>query len=261
MFENVWLEYVVLYFILFALIFFRYLMVSYIFYFIYFVLKFDTYKGRKVSKALRKPKQSQKEIRLSFIASGIFAFGALALLIFWKEGIIKIYEDPGQYGYWYLPVSLFAVMFIHETYYYWLHRWMHKPGIYQYVHKGHHDSKVTSAWTSFAFDPIESFLQAVFLPIVLLFIPLHVAVVALLLMIMTISATINHLDIEIYPKGFNRNPIGKWFIGATHHGLHHTEFITNYGLYFTFWDKWMNTESKKYDALFDELTNKKLGAQ
>ena len=48
---------------------------------------------------------------------------------------------------------------IHETYYYWLHRWMHLPHIYKYVHKAHHESLTTTAWTSFSFHPIESFLQ------------------------------------------------------------------------------------------------------
>ena len=62
---------------------------------------------------------------------------------------------------------------------------------------------------------------------------------------MTVSSVVNHLDIEIYPLWFQKSRFGQQFIGATHHHHHHTEFLTNDGLYFTFWDKIMNTESRK----------------
>jgi len=78
-----------------------------------------------------------------------------------------------------------------------------------------------------------------------------------MLVIMTVSAVVNHLDIEIFPENFDQHWLGKWLIGATHHSLHHSEFTTNYGLYFTFWDKLMHTESRKYERLFREKTSKK----
>ena len=71
---------------------------------------------------------------------------------------------------------------------------------------------------------------------------------------MTISSVINHLDIEIYPKGFNNTIPGRWFIGATHHSLHHKQFKYNYGLYFTFWDKRKKTESPLFKQLFEKAT-------
>ncbi len=71
---------------------------------------------------------------------------------------------------------------------------------------------------------------------------------------MTLSSVINHLNIEIYPKNFNKSSIGKWLIGATHHSLHHKQFKYNFGLYFTFWDKIKKTESPLYDELFLKST-------
>ena len=137
-------------------------------------------------------------------------------------------------------------MFIHETYYYWLHRWMHKSYIYRSMHKTHHDSINTSAFTSFSFHPLESIAQAIVIPGLIFVLPMHISILAILLMIMTVSAIINHLGIELYPNGFHQHWMGKWLIGATHHNLHHKKFRCNYGLYFTFWDKWMNTESEDY---------------
>lgn len=81
-------------------------------------------------------------------------------------------------------------------------------------------------------------------PAILLFLPIHPIVIGVYPIFMTLSSVINHLDIEVYPKFFIRSPVGKLFIGATHHHFHHAEFKTNYGLYFTFWDQWMHTESK-----------------
>lgn len=174
---------------------------------------------------------------------------------FFMNGYTAIYTDVLERGIAYLIFSFFFIMILHETYYYWLHRLIHIPGIYERVHLTHHDSIVTSVWTSFSFHPIESFLQTIFIPIVICFVPVHIGVVMLLLIVMTVSATINHLDVEIYPRNFNRNFIGKWLIGATHHSLHHSEFITNYGLYFTFWDRWMHTESKNFDTVFEKVTS------
>jgi sterol desaturase/sphingolipid hydroxylase (fatty acid hydroxylase superfamily) len=59
---------------------------------------------------------------------------------------------------------------------------------------------------------------------------------------MTLSATVNHAGVEIYPSGKFGKWFKKWVIGATHHDAHHKKFNFNYGLYFTFWDRLMKTE-------------------
>ena len=87
---------------------------------------------------------------------------------------------------------------------------------------------------------------------------MHVYVLLFQLTIMTFSSVINHLEIEMYPAGFHSHFIGKWLIGATHHSLHHKQFKYNFGLYFTFWDKWKKTESPKFSALFEEKTRKQV---
>ena len=77
-----------------------------------------------------------------------------------------------------------------------------------------------------------------------------------MLTIMSVSSVINHLDIEIYPKWFSKNLIGKSIIGPTHHSLHHKQYKYNFGLYFTWWDRVSKTESPVYEELFDEKTEK-----
>ncbi len=237
-----------------TVVFFRYVLVAGGFYLFFYRLAQRQFAGRKISFRLRQPGQSWQEVKWSALTSLAFGLSGALMLLAWQSGYTLIYTDPGAYGYLWLPVSLLCAMLVHETYYYWLHRWMHRPKVYRIVHKVHHDSIVTSPWTSFSFHPLESALQSIVVPALVFVLPMHYGVVILLLTLMTISATINHLDIEIYPKGSARHWLGRWFIGATHHSLHHAEFRSNYGLYFTFWDKWMGTESSKYEGLFEEKT-------
>lgn len=251
---NPLIQYLLLFLLMWAIIFFRYILIAGFFHLYFFKLKAQAFKAKRISTKLRKENQTKKEVISSFLSSGLFAIGGVFLIHLWTNNYSLVYNDIHEYGIPYLFLSAIGFLLLHDTYYYWLHRWMHKPSVYKYIHQQHHDSIATSPWTSFSFDLPESLLQAIFLPIMVFILPMHYSVVLFLLMFMTLSATINHLDIEIYPKNFNKHPIGKWFIGATHHSLHHSEFITNYGLYFTFWDHWMNTESKIYDTRFKEVT-------
>lgn len=239
-------------FLIYILIFFGILLVRYfatagVFYAYYSKVKNDKISQTILSKRLPKDGQIRKEIYWSVISSAIFAFfGALTYWLY-LEGFIKIYTDASRFGYWYLPVSLLLMMIIHETYYYWLHRAMHVPKIYKVIHKVHHSSLSSTPWTAFSFHPWESILEALIVPAILLFLPVNIYVLLFYLIFMTFSSVVNHLDIEIYPENFRKSTFGKLWIDATHHHFHHKEFLTNYGLYFTFWDKLMGTESRKME--------------
>ena len=190
------------------------------------------------------------------VTAFIFSIAGTITTILWQKGYTKVYVNAKEYGWWYLPISLLIFMLLHETYYYWLHRWMHIPSVFKIVHKIHHSSSITSPFTAFSFHPLEGLLQAFFLPIMLMILPMHYFVIIIQLTIMTISSVINHLDIEIYPKVFYKNIFAKWLIGASHHSLHHKQFKYNYGLYFTLWDKIKKTESPLYRELFESKTSK-----
>lgn len=231
--------------IFFFAILFRYFVAAGIFYYYYYIKNLSRYDSRRLSKKRAPKQQLRQEIIWSIKSSAIFAFVGAVTFWLWQEGLTAIYLDAEKFGYWYLPVSLVIISLIHETYYYWVHRWMHHPKVFRIVHKVHHDSRIPTPWTAFSFHPWESLIEAIILPLILLVIPVHVYVLGFYLLVMTVSSVINHLDIEIYSEGFQKSRLGKLFIGATHHHHHHKEYITNYGLYFTFWDKLMATESGK----------------
>lgn len=238
----VFIEYVLIFL---AVLLLRYFATAGIFYAYYFKLQKAGGASRIMSKRPAKRKQIKKEIYWSVVSSVVFAFFGAFTYFLWENNLTAIYLNPAEFGFCYLPVSLVVLMLLHETYYYWMHRAIHIPIIYKRVHKVHHQSLSPSPWTAFSFHPLESVLEAIIVPLILIFLPVNIYILFFYLIIMTFSSVINHLDIEIYPTMFRKSSFGKLWIDATHHHFHHKEFNTNYGLYFTFWDKWMRTESTK----------------
>jgi lathosterol oxidase len=234
----------------------RYFFVSGFFYLLFYFWEPQKWVARKIGKRQYSKAQFKREIFWSIVNSVSFSLTGIAVLWLWQKGYTKIYEDPFKYTLTWIPISLFISLLIDETYYYWVHRWLHHPTLFKRIHKVHHRSNVVSPWTAFAFHPLEGLLLAVVLPATLMIVPMHPIAILIQLSIMTITSVITHLDIEIYPANFHKHKIGRWFIGATHHSLHHQQFRYNFGLYFTFWDKWKKTESPSFKSDFEGFTRR-----
>jgi Delta7-sterol 5-desaturase len=234
-------------------IFIRYVVVAGIFHWLRSV-HFSADSKRLLSQKKISNKQLAREISYSLSTALIFGIFGTIFIYYWQKGYTRFYMNIDQYHWGWIPVSILIILFLHETYYYWLHRLMHHPRLYRWLHRAHHESLITTAWTSFSFHPLESILQAVPILVALLIIPTYVGALILLFIIMTLSSMINHLGVELYPRFFSRFWLTRQLIGASHHHLHHIQFFTNYGLYFTFWDRWMHTESKEFSSLFDHKT-------
>jgi sterol desaturase/sphingolipid hydroxylase (fatty acid hydroxylase superfamily) len=74
---------------------------------------------------------------------------------------------------------------------------------------------------------------------------------------MIIRNVMGHARLELHSRYWLRNPLTKWINTTTHHDLHHCGgFTTNYGLYFTVWDKICGTEHPDYAARFEEIVGR-----
>lgn len=226
------------------IIFLRYLLLSGMYHFIFFRLLRNRFQQNMLNAKAPKNAQLKREMRYSLYSAVIFGGVGLVILILWQTGFSQIYLEPDTYPLWYLPLSIVLFLFVQDTYYYWLHRWMHRNSWMRRFHTEHHKSLNTSVLTSFSFHPMESLLQALMLPAFIVIVPISFYALLIVLVLMTFSAIINHAGVEVYSYSLAPNKFRELFIGATHHDLHHKNAKKNFGLYFTFWDRWMKTEGR-----------------
>lgn len=220
-------------------------------------------RGRKAIQKLIRRRRSQikREVVFATLSSLLFAILAAGTYVLYCEGFTRIYTSWKEYPFWYFLISIPIVLFAYETYYYWLHRWMHRRSIFKLVHRVHHQSIHPTVFTSFAFHPTEALLQFIFFPVLVVIMPIHYLALGIVLMLFTLSAVINHAGVEVFPEKFHDHPLHKWLIGSTHHNIHHEAFGSNFGLCFTFWDRWMKTEHSDFRKRFAENRTKLIQSQ
>ncbi len=188
-------------------------------------------------------KQIRSEIGWSLASAAIYGIPAGIALWAWQElGWTKIYTGITSYQIWYIPLSLFIYLFAHDTWFYWTHRWMHRPKWFRIAHAVHHASKPPTAWTAMSFHPIEALTGAVVIPALVFLVPIHIGALGLVLAIMTLMGVTNHMGWEMFPRWLVHSRVGNWLITASHHERHHEEYRCNYGLYFRLWDRLCGTD-------------------
>lgn len=240
--KNFWyhLELIALFVTTLALVIFaRYLAISVLYQFLLNILRTKSARHMPRNTTNVRSEQIKREIKWAFTASGIFA-GLVALgLLAYQHGFTMIYTNINAYSLVYFFAAPVILLALYETYYYWLHRWMHRPGVFNRIHKVHHESISPTVFTAFSFHPVEALLQFIFFPVIILFIPIHAGMLAAVFLVLSFFAVVNHAGTEIYSGS-----IRKFLIGSAHHEAHHQRFRVNFGLNFTWWDAFMKTENK-----------------
>jgi Delta7-sterol 5-desaturase len=193
-------------------------------------------------------KSIQHDIKLSVLSAGVFAVAVAIALSGYGAGLTRLYNQPQQYGLWYIGVSYGLVLLLQDTYFYFTHRLFHHPRLFPWLHRGHHRSHHPTPWTSFAFDPLEAVVQSLFLIGIVFVMPLHFITLIAVLTTMTIWAVVNHLGVDRLPQSFPHHWLGRWVIGPAHHSIHHRQYTAHYGLYFTLWDNLLGTQDLNYGA-------------
>jgi sterol desaturase/sphingolipid hydroxylase (fatty acid hydroxylase superfamily) len=193
-------------------------------------------------------KSIRQDAELSILSAVLFALAAAFIKSRLDLGETLLYSSIESYGFWYLGLSFLAVLILQDGYFYLLHRCFHHPLVFKWLHQGHHRSTEPTPWTSFAFDPPEALIHSLFLIAVVFLIPLHFITLIAVLMTMTIWAVLNHLGLELFPDSRWSQWLGKWLIGPKHHSTHHRKYRVHYGLYFTFWDRVLQTDDPSYKS-------------
>ena len=187
--------------------------------------------------------QIRREIGWSLASAAIYGVPAGIVAWGWQEqGWTLVYSDVTAYPLWYLPASLLLYLAAHDTWFYWTHRLLHRPAWFRAAHAVHHASRAPTAWTAMSFHPLEAITGAVVIPALVFAVPIHVAVLGLVLAIMTVMGVTNHMGWEMFPRALMQSRLGQWLITASHHQRHHQHYGCNFGLYFRLWDRLCGTD-------------------
>jgi Delta7-sterol 5-desaturase len=239
-----------------------YLIAGFAFLIFYIILK-KNILYKKIQVIFPKSKDYFREISFSTLSMLIFATTPLVIL---NSNYLRphthYYENIKQYGMFYFFAAFVIMLLIHDTYFYWIHRFMHFPRIFKTIHLVHHKSTNPSPWASYSFHPLEAILESLIFAVFLFTIPVHRIHLIVFFSFSLAYNVYGHLGFELYPKSFNKHWLGKWINTSVSHNQHHQYFKGNYGLYFTFWDRWMGTLRPDYDSAFNKLkARKKLSAE
>jgi sterol desaturase/sphingolipid hydroxylase (fatty acid hydroxylase superfamily) len=246
---NTW-EQVVLIFILSMI---RYIIFGGLAFLFFYVLLKNKSLFAKIQKKWPAKADYYREIFYSVLTFLIFSVTPLILNNPYIKPYTTIYRDINQHSVLYFWLVFPLMLIVHDTYFYWAHRIMHHPKLFSFFHVVHHKSTNPSPWASFAFQPTEAFIESGIIYLFALTFPVHLIHILSFLVFMTVYNVYGHLGFELFPKGANRHWVLKWFNTSVNHNMHHQYFKGNYGLYFTFWDRLMNTTHKEYDNRFEQI--------
>ena len=194
--------------------------------------------------------QIHREIGWSLASAAIYGVPAGIVAWGWQErGWTRIYTDWDATPLWYLPIAPLLYLLLHDCWFYWTHRLMHRPAWFRAMHAVHHASRPPTAWAAMSFHPWEAITGAVVIPALVFLVPIHVAMLGVVLLVMTIMGVTNHMGWEMFPRKLVHSPLGGWLITASHHQRHHEEYRCNYGLYFRFWDRLCGTDKGLSEAI------------
>lgn len=234
----------------------RYLVIAGIAYLFFYQLRKNKNRFRIQP---RSPEKKIIRLEILYSLSTFVIFTAMFVFIWWMNRMewTQLYFEIGEKGWIWFWCSVPAMLLLHDTWFYWTHRFMHLRSVFPYVHKVHHLSVNPTPWASFSFHPLEAVIEAGILPLIVLVMPVHPYALLLFLVAMTIMNVNGHLGYEIFPKGFTRKLLFRFSNTSTHHNMHHRLTKCNYGLYLNVWDRIMGTNHPEYHDHFDEVKTRR----
>jgi Delta7-sterol 5-desaturase len=212
---------------------------------------------RKIIRILPLSSDIQREIRHSLRTALIFGcVGALTVMAI-RRGWTRMYFDWESHSMAWWWGSILLTIFLHDTWFYWTHRWMHQPRWFRIVHYDHHRSRNPTPWAAFAFSPFEALVQALIFPLTVLLFPIHPLAFGVFMIWQMGFNVIGHTGYEYNRSWFSKSWIRFFVNTPTNHIMHHESLKGNFGLYFNFWDRLMKTNHPEYDARLAQMTDSK----
>jgi sterol desaturase/sphingolipid hydroxylase (fatty acid hydroxylase superfamily) len=185
--------------------------------------------------------QVRDNVFYSLVSGGLVWTGYEALTLWaFSNGIIPSVswkEHPV-----YCTILLFAVIYIRETHFYWVHRLIHWKPLYKPVHALHHRNVNVGPWSGMSMHPVEHifYLSGVLIHWV---IPSHPVHAIAHLLHASISPSKGHSGYNKFVlSGLNEAERERTINAGNYlHYLHHRYFTVNFSNDAVPWDYWLGS--------------------
>lgn len=213
-------------------------------------------KARKIQARNAQAADLRREIATSLRTALVFAAVGFCMFLAKSAGWLTIYDDFAVRGPVYFAVTLVLMIVAHDAWYYWTHRAMHHPRLFRAFHWTHHKSKTPTPWTSYAFDVPEALVMVAFVPLWAAIVPMHDLAIFAFVTWQLVRNVAGHTGVELSPVSGKPSRLFGWLNTTTHHDLHHQSPGSNFGLYFSWWDRLMGTEHPEYQTRVAEIAER-----
>ena len=233
----------------------RYLIAASVTALIVFLLMQTRLRTRKIQKR----KASSSDVMREFLQSvrSCIVYVGVSVAIIWGINMEYMYPIGPSNGLANDLMMLAAMIVLHDAYFYWTHRALHHPLLYKRFHLAHHRSVTPTPFAAYSFSVGEAAIAAMFVIILQLAIGVPGTVLLPFLLFQITRNAMGHAGFELMPRWWLSTRLTRWINTTTHHDLHHGGgFNHNYGLYFTWWDKWAGTEHPQYREKFASVVAK-----
>jgi Delta7-sterol 5-desaturase len=237
----------------------RYVVFAGIAFLLFYVLWKNKKRNNKIQQRTALKKDFLREISHSLLNGFLFALIGYLLMATPLRASTKFYSSIDAYGFTWIFGSVFVMLVLHDTYFYWMHRIIHHKAIFKFVHLVHHKSNNPSPFAAYSFHFLEAVLESGVIFLLPFFIPVHQIS---FVMFSTIALAINvygHLGYEVMPKWFRNSLFFEFINTSVYHNMHHSKFKGNYGLYFRMWDRLLGTEHPDYVRDYDKIQQQRFG--
>lgn len=212
-----------------------------------FVFDKTTFKHPKFLK-----NQVRMEIRQAVESMPFIAILTTPFFLAEVRGYSKLYDKLADEPYPYYNYLQFPLFLLFTDFcIYFIHRGLHHPLVYRWLHKPHHKWIMPTPYASVAFHPLDGWMQSVPYHVFPFIFPLQkLAYLALFFFVQLWTVFIHDGEYVANSPILN---------GAACHTMHHLYFNYNYGQYTTLWDRLGGSYRKPNEELFRRES--KMGAK
>ena len=209
------------------------------------------FQGARIQEKRRVDgRQIRREVKHTLVTLLIGTLNAVAITLLYQAGLTRLSTDAAAWSWPVLALSFIGFIVFNDAWFYWWHRFLHRPQVFRRAHAVHHKSVDVNPFTSYSFHAFEAFILGAWAIPVLMLVPVYLPLLVGLQVAGLAKNIEAHLGYEFLPRWFVRVPPFKWLTTSTYHNLHHTRFNGNYALFFRGWDILLGTELPEYEQTF-----------